>query len=235
MAKLHHPHAGLLIIRKQNQTMVPLTKDVTTIGRKQADIILDDGKMSSTHAEIRRTGNKFFIKDLKSTNGTYLNRKPISSAPLMDQDVVELGRTTLCFYEDTRDYHGANADAEIPTPRRKTEIEVTNTQEMMTTTKTLQQVPIKLQILQGPDEGKRFSFRKSHILIGRKGADVALLDVDISRAHAMVEVLGGASIFLRDLESTNGTFLNGRKVQVERLKPGDEIGVGNTKIALSLE
>ncbi|MDB5038550.1 MAG: hypothetical protein JWQ35_2078 [Bacteriovoracaceae bacterium] len=232
MAKLHHPHAGLLVVRKDKQTMVSLTKDITTIGRKQADIILEDSKISSTHAEIRREGPKFFLKDLKSTNGTFLNRKPVTKCELSDQDVIEVGSCTLCFYEDSREFNGASPEISM---RQKVEKETTKTKEIITNSKTLQQLPVKIHILKGPDQGKKFTFRKSHILIGRKDADVMLLDVDISRAHAMIEVFGGSSIFLRDLESTNGTFLNGRKIQCEKIHTGDEIGMGNTKLNVTVE
>lgn len=213
--------------------MVPLTKDVTTIGRKLADIILDDTKISSTHAEVLREGAQFFIHDLKSTNGTHLNRKLVKKAELTDQDLIEIGTTTLCFYLDSREFHGVKNPS--VSRRVKVDSENTKTAEMVTTTKTLRQMPVKFKVTLGPDEGKKFSFKKSHILIGRKDADLPLLDVDISRSHALVEVLGETSIFLRDLESTNGTYLNGRKILCERLSTGDEIGVGNTKIMVALD
>src|SRR5262249_54102102 len=150
------------------------------------------------------------LKDLKSTNGTFINRKPITEIELSDQDVIEIGNTTICFYADSREFHGAAEDN--PAPRRKEETEETKTKEMLTTTQTLHQTQVKFQVVEGPDQGKKFNFRKSHILIGRKDADLVLFDVDISRSHALVEVFGGSSIFLRDLESTNGTFLNGKRI-----------------------
>lgn len=213
--------------------MVPLTKDVMTIGRKQADILLDDSKVSSTHAQIERKGMNFILKDLKSTNGTFLNRKQITNETLADQDIIEIGNTTLCFYEDMREFHGQNEES--VKIQKKPENDLTRTREIVTQSKTLRQSLVKISVVEGPDKGKKFSFKKTHIIIGRKDADVTLLDVDTSRAHAMIEVFSLNSIFLRDLDSTNGTFLNGKKISAEKLKSGDEINVGNTRIIINLE
>lgn len=233
MAKLHHPHAGLLLIRNKKQLMIPLQKDVTTIGRKQADIILDDPKVSSTHAEIHRTSTGFQLIDLQSTNGTFVNRKQVKTVDLTDQDVIEVGLSTLCYFEDAREYHGTVEDTPLG---HKMKIEtVSKKVTSVTTTKTLAQLGVEAQIIEGPDAGKKFKFKKSHVTIGRSDADLVLLDLDVSRAHAMIEVLGKSAIYVRDLGSTNGTFLNEKKIQSEKLKSGDEVTVGNTKIRIVFE
>ncbi len=226
----------MLIVRSQKQTMVPLTKPVMTIGRRQADIILDDAKVSSLHAEIRAEGNQIFLVDLQSTNGTFVNRQPISRTALSDQDVVEIGNTTLCFYADTREYNGPQD--EISTGKRSGAEKTGRTvagADSITTTQTLQQIAVYLKILDGPNSGKTFKFKKSHITIGRNDADVVLLDADVSRAHALIEVFGRNAIFLRDMGSTNGTYIKGRKIQSEKLASGDEILLGNSKLLISFE
>ena len=233
MAKLHHPHAGLLLIRDKRQMMIPLTKSVTTIGRKLADIILDDAKVSSTHAEIHRTESSFLLKDLNSTNGTFVNRKQASEAVLVDQDVIEVGSSTLCFYEDMREFHGQVE--ETTAGHRLKEILAERSVEGVTTTKTLAQPVIELEIVQGPNKGKKFRLKKSHITIGRNDSDVVLLDIDVSRQHAMIEVLSAQAIFLRDMGSTNGTILKGKKVQSEKISGGSEFTVGGTTIRVFVE
>ncbi|MBN8554806.1 MAG: FHA domain-containing protein [Deltaproteobacteria bacterium] len=228
MAKLHHPHAGLLLIRNRKQMMIPLTKDVTTIGRKQADIILDDPKVSARHAEVHRKGKTFVLIDLKSTNGTFLNRQSISEVELTDQDVIEVGLSTLCYFEDLREFHGNIEESNGGMRPKK---EATNAdREPMTVSKTLNQTTVELEILSGPDEGKTIKFKKSHITLGRSDADLVLLDLDISRSHSLIEVLGKNSVFVRDLNSTNGTLLNGKKIQSEKIKTGDVLTLGNTKV-----
>ena len=233
MAKLHHPHAGLLLVRDKRQVMIPLTKTVTAIGRKLADIIIDDAKVSSTHAEIHRVGADIVIKDLKSTNGTFVNRKQIGEAILVDQDVIEVGGSTLCFYEDLREFHGQAE--ETTAGHRVKEILAEKTVEGVTTTKTLPQPVIELQIVEGPGAGKKQRFKKTHITIGRSDTDMVLLDIDVSRQHAMIEVLGFQAIFLRDMGSTNGTIFKGKRVHSEKISDGAEFMVGGTTIRVTVE
>lgn len=233
MAKLHRPHAGLLLVRSHKQVMIPLTKDKTSIGRKQADIILDDTKVSSLHAEIERQSSKFIIRDLKSTNGTFVNRNPVVEAELVDQDVVEIGSSTFCFFEDLREFHG---NIEPGAERAKSKAHAGTYQsssEIVTTTKTLAQMSLEISILAGPDAPKKFKFKKSHVVIGRSQCDLALVDLDVSRNHAMLEVLGRSSVYVRDLGSTNGTLLNGELVEVEKIHSGDEIRVGQTVLCVA--
>ncbi len=66
--------------------------------------------------------------------------------------------------------------------------------------------------------------------IGRSDEnDIVLNDPSISRTHAAVEISGGGAM-LRDLDSTNGTFLNGRRIRAEALRDGDELQLGNTRL-----
>lgn len=227
MAKLHHPHAGLLLVRNRKQIMIPLTKDVTTIGRKQADIILDDPKVSARHAEIQRRGQKFHLVDHKSTNGTFVNRQQVNELELEDQDVIEVGLSTLCFFADIREFHGEAEETSAATRPKNFEGESKSGEYTMT--KTVVQPTLELEQIEGPEVGKRVSFKRSHITVGRSDADLIVLDLDVSRNHALFEVLGKNFIFLKDLDSTNGTFVNGKKIRTEKISAGDLVSFGNTK------
>lgn len=234
MAKLHHPHAGLLLVRNRKQIMIPLTKDVTTIGRKQADIILDDPKVSARHAEIRRKAQKFHLIDHRSTNGTFVNRQQVTEMELEDQDVIEVGLSTLCFFEDMREFHGEAEETSAAT-RPKQVFEPETKSGEYTMTKTVAQPILELEQIEGPDRGKRLSFRRTHITVGRSDADLIVMDLDVSRHHALFEVLGKNSVFLKDLESTNGTLVNGKKIQSEKVTTGDIVTFGNTKWRINIE
>lgn len=207
--------------------MIPIRKEVTLIGRKQADIILDDPKASASHVEIRREGANYIIKDLGSSNGTFLNRRRIEQSELSDQDVIEIGVTTLCFFDDTRDFHG-EVEEVTGSVKASPPSQITNVTELTTTTKAISQMPVQFEIIEGNQVGKKMRFEKSHIIIGRSESDLVLNDLDVSRSHCMVEVLSSEVIFLKDLKSTNGTFLNSERIESSRLKSGDRIGVGNT-------
>jgi hypothetical protein len=66
--------------------------------------------------------------------------------------------------------------------------------------------------------------------IGRsEEGEIVLVDPSVSRAHAVVEV-GSKGAVVLDLDSTNGTYVNGRRIQREALRDGDELRFGNTRM-----
>src|SRR3989338_4278196 len=75
-----------------------LLYDITSIGRRSADIVFTDPKISGTHLIIEyRSNGKFYIIDQKSMNGTFLNNRPIRESQLSDGNIVKLGRTSCIF------------------------------------------------------------------------------------------------------------------------------------------
>ncbi len=90
--------------------------------------------------------------------------------------------------------------------------------------------PIKLEIVAGPDAGKKKRLKGVRMVIGRTpGVDFLLSDQSVSRRH--VELIhGDDGVLLRDLGSGNGTKVNGSKVAEKKLEHGDEISIGKTKL-----
>ncbi len=88
-----------------------------------------------------------------------------------------------------------------------------------------------LAIISGPDSGKTFPIDKPRVIIGRAGADISLSDAEISRNHAAIE-FEEDQITLVDLNSTNGTFVNGAKIQTSALDNYGEFEVGSTTLML---
>jgi hypothetical protein len=75
-----------------------LTQDVTVLGRsRRCDIVLTDPNVSRQHAEVRREGGEFVVRDLDSTNGLRVNGRVAKQATLRAGDRVELGTTELRF------------------------------------------------------------------------------------------------------------------------------------------
>lgn len=70
-------------------------------------------------------------------------------------------------------------------------------------------------------------------VFGRQGADVAMDDPAVSGSHFQIEAFG-KEFFLRDLESRNGTFLNGSQVRYSQILPGDQITAGKTSLIFRL-
>lgn len=71
----------------------------TTIGRdtRRADIVLDTSTVSGEHARVRCEGGQFFLYDLASTNGTFINNRQIQKQMLRDGDMVRFGQAEFVF------------------------------------------------------------------------------------------------------------------------------------------
>ena len=84
--------------------------------------------------------------------------------------------------------------------------------------------------------GRRLIIGPSGATIGRsRSCDVVLDDPNVSRKHAEVRPRGGAWV-LSDLGSTNGSTLNGRRLEhPEVVRPGDEIEIGASVMTFELE
>src|SRR6266478_5486519 len=78
-----------------------LSKERTLIGRKpHNDIQIDNLAVSGEHAAIITILNDSFIEDLGSTNGTMVNGKPVKKHFLQNNDVVEIGKHKLKYFND---------------------------------------------------------------------------------------------------------------------------------------
>lgn len=89
---------------------------------------------------------------------------------------------------------------------------------------------LSLEFIGGARNGEVFIFPKSKVIIGRKEGDLIIDDPHVSKKHASIEVWSRTHIYLKDLDSTNGTFLNGVRISRTKLQDGDIIQVGDTKL-----
>ncbi|OGS33114.1 MAG: hypothetical protein A2474_05490 [Elusimicrobia bacterium RIFOXYC2_FULL_34_12] len=80
---------------------MPVDKDVITIGRKEDnDISIDNPAVSGHHAKIFKQGDGYFLEDLNSTNGTFLNETKVLKAGIHNKDQVGLAKHTLIFINE---------------------------------------------------------------------------------------------------------------------------------------
>jgi predicted component of type VI protein secretion system len=87
---------------------------------------------------------------------------------------------------------------------------------------------VTFQVLEGVDRGRVFRNLATPVTIGREEGNLMRLnDERVSRFHAKVQEDNG-DVILTDLESTNGTRVNGGVVQIRRLRPGDRVCVGRS-------
>lgn len=93
---------------------------------------------------------------------------------------------------------------------------------------------VVLSILSGPSKGESHTLTKPRVVMGRKGADLALKDSEISRKHCLLEVRD-THINLKDMDSTNGTFYEEERVRAAMLMDGAEFRIGNSLIRVSFQ
>ena len=85
---------------------------------------------------------------------------------------------------------------------------------------------ITIQILEGLERGRVFESLETPVTIGREDDNsIQLNDERVSRFHSKIQE-DGDRIILTDLDSTNGTRVNGRPIQLRVLRPGDQVAIG---------
>jgi FHA domain len=94
-------HGPALVIRAGGGRVgesFPLDGDRLTIGRRpDSDIFLDDITVSRDHALLVKRGGDYYLDDLGSLNGTYVNRSRIESHRLQDGDELQVGKYKLTY------------------------------------------------------------------------------------------------------------------------------------------
>jgi len=88
----------------------------------------------------------------------------------------------------------------------------------------------QLVTVAGEDKGKKFTLSKNTTTVGKKeDNDIALTDKTVSRQHFEIDKQSD-SYLLRDLDSTNGTYVNGTRVKEAYLLPGDRVKIGRSTL-----
>lgn len=91
---------------------IKLEKNAYALGRKpDNDIVLDNPAVSGHHCRMYESGGTWFVEDLNSTNGTFVNGRKVLKAGLKPGDIVTLVKYSLVFGEDTP------APAKAPEPQ----------------------------------------------------------------------------------------------------------------------
>lgn len=100
----------------------------------------------------------------------------------------------------------------------------------------MQPLPRGLNVHLVDQAGRRFPLEKALTIIGRvpQVADIVFPDDDMSRHHAAISYAQG-TFFLEDLESTNGTFVNNRRIRKIRISAQDVIRVGPHELRLVVD
>ncbi len=188
----------------EKKLQVEIRDGRTTIGRDKSNtVVLEDDSVSGFHAEIHKTGNQFFLIDLGSTNGTFINGQRLTSkkSPIKAWDTLRYGKV--------------EAELTDPDKRRPTR-EFRAIREPQNAPAT----DIQWQ-LKAPD-GSTIPVTETHSVGRESSNDIRLEGEETSRYHARLE-LRNEELYIKDLHSTNGTFVNDHKITEARLNDGDKL------------
>ena len=185
----------------------PLGEDLITLGRAlDNDLTLSEPTISRYHAQIYQEADGYTVVDLDSGDGTYVNGiklSPHTPRLLANGDNINIGSYELQFCTEVSTARTSQESSGIdPTIVSSTSLPTTGESEL--------------------------DMRGRQLLtIGRDPRnDTVINHPSVSRFHSQIKCKSG-SFFIADLNSTNGTFLNGKRVSGERhIRVGDIIRIG---------
>ena len=229
--------AVLLVIKDKKQVAkVAVTGTMFIVGRSpQCDLPLDEPLASRQHVEVALEAGSYWVQDRGSRNGTLLNGERIKDRrKLKDGDEIGIGSTHLKFLWEAG-VQGGEAPEEDATRLASSSGPAEAEQGKKVVEKSEKgALDVKLRVVDGPLHGGVFKNWEGALSIGRGLQNhVVLLDDAVSTSHAQI-VQEGERYFIQDLNSSNGTFLDGVKVQRTELANGQKIKIGISTLVFEI-
>ncbi|HAW24268.1 MULTISPECIES: FHA domain-containing protein [Pseudomonadaceae] len=184
------------------QSPVWLADETFTLGSDGSnDLVLNDVGIAPFHAELRHDNRFYYLTDLGTPNGTFVNEEKIGERyQIRSGDRVRLGRLELEIVDP------AKVGAKVATAPRWL-----------------------LQVVKGENQGQKYHITGSMTFGRSVKCELCFSDAELSRRHAEF-YLKGDVLEVKDLASANGLLVNREKVTTAVLQPGDQVQLGNTTL-----
>ena len=192
---------------------IELTKERTSIGRRPYnDVVIDNLAVSGEHAVLQVSGTDYFVEDLNSTNGSYLNGKGLKRERLSNGDILEIGKYKIKFIGDE------------PAPN----YDATMVMRPGTAAAAPPLAPVGsalIRVISGSAAGRDVALTKVVTTIGKPGIAVAAITKRIT-GYVVAHVDGEGK-----------TLLNGQAIgnEPEILKSGDTLELAGTQMQFRVE
>jgi pSer/pThr/pTyr-binding forkhead associated (FHA) protein len=200
---------AMLKIRYKNNkyNSVWLVEPMISVGRSATnDLVIDDPYVADKHFEVHVTHETLTLKNLQPLKPIRVNTLDvIGTCTLKVDDEISLGAVELVVID----------------PKLESKVGVSETSNAT----QMRAVPSTGWALKANHTAlaNRVFPLKDTTVIGRSAdCDISLAAAHLSRRHAQLQIIDGA-LFVKDLGSANGTFLNGKQVMEARVKRGDEL------------
>ncbi len=227
------------------RTVVPLTRDHYTIGRKEGNTIrLTERNVSRDHCKLRKANGvapgaaaahdpskpSYVLEDLTSYNGVYVNGLRVAQAQeLVHGDLIQIGDYRIVLQDD-------QAAEEEPLPMDSEELKATIPNSaavpspLRATNADFLDKPDRLIMLAGPTPGEEYPLLGDRLTVGRaEEANISVNHNSVSRMHCEVHALGEGRFEIVDKGSSNGVRVNGSDLRRGIIEAGDIIELGDVK------
>ncbi|NGX52739.1 MAG: hypothetical protein KR126chlam5_01042 [Candidatus Anoxychlamydiales bacterium] len=231
-------------------------KDEWILGRDptECSFLLEDTTVSRKHAKIYKTKDGYVIKNLSTTNPIEVNDERVDEYILEENDKLKIGDTLFIYTaleeadlkeEPKEEEELAEISEEKKAPSLKEDddeiekekiIEPTDETifeaEEETPLSLLIDAPFILKVISGANAGSEFGMEKSKSFIIGKDvaqADIIFSDMSVSKQNTKITIDENSDIFVEDLGSKNGTYVNNKKIEEKtKITPHDLITLGTT-------
>ncbi|MBF6166410.1 FHA domain-containing protein [Streptomyces gardneri] len=232
------PEAPVLVVQTRERVYRLRAGGAYNIGRDpEADIVVSDPRVSSLHAVLERGVEGWKIEDAGSLNGTFFDGHRVDRMVIDHDETFQLGHAVdgeqLACSVEGLPTHDSGGDGEgdtmvVPDPGY-------NLDEDATVTKFQPGLPRRVSRSAPPVAPADAVVRITSptLRIGRAADnDIAVHDLMVSRHHAELRTVGPGRYRIVDLDSHNGTYVNGSRVDAADLSESDLIGMGHTAFRL---
>ncbi len=173
---------------------------ILSIGKNNTnDVVIKNDAVKEFHAQILLRGEKVFLKDITGNNGCYVNEKKIEEAELKAGDIIKLNSVEMEVLD------GKHLSKGKSKPKSSE-----NGWSLISNNSWL--------------EGQAFQLSGKCIIGRGMNCDITIPGTHLSRQHCELTVKG-TRLHVKDLGSSNGTFINEKKVVEGEAKPGDVLRV----------
>lgn len=166
------------------------------------NLIVDNGDLDPLHARLISGNDKIFLKDNNSSSGCFVNGQRITHKEIVPGDLIRLGSVELEVLDPSAQQSGSKQDKK----QTGTQWRLVSDSSWLT--------------------GQTFVVPSDRpVVIGRdKQADIVIPGTHLSRRHAELTVQG-KSLRIKDLASSNGTFINDKRIDTTVANSGDRLRI----------
>lgn len=187
-----------LEFKDQRQSAVWLVESTIKLGSDPKNhIVLIETGVEPLHAEIRKDGDTLYLSDCQTPAGTFVNGSAVTqNFQLREGDKIKIAGVEMLIVDPKQG--GAKP------------------------LKGAGKAGWSLMALSGGLKGKSINVAGAMVFGRSSGCDIVIQDAHMSRRHAEISLKNG-QLRIVDLQSSNGTCVNGQRVGEQALKPGDKI------------